>query len=437
MAQQLYRTIHVNGIHTRLTSVVAVTTSTFDIILERFTLLVGHGDRIHHITTHLHNRRILWHNQPIPLSQHNILLASRIADGLLKVYRNRESCTHIQFHQQQGISTFHIKVLIVFQQGLFIESNLRCSQRSLLLLAFLLCHTTLQTCSFGIAQRSETTSILHQVAQAIVLVYHGIVACKIDRTCNGDILLDCITRTRAHSHLIIRLQHKSLFTIHHKAILQCKREGFCQTLIVHQSSWIIYSPIHIHLDSRSRIGQATCLKHEILHSCVFCIHIHTRVVHLASDGQRLISPHLLFAWNEEHVTLAQWNICYRTIHDAIDVHRHNLKCEVFLQSVHDRTIGEGILTQSFCSIDKVAHRTDVPAQLIHACMEHCSSHLYHIRVSWHNTIHGDRISIRHVKVAPIKFAHCMYRIFCAILSGHTDTLLIGISSKTTCITQQG
>ncbi len=82
-------------------------------------------------------------------------------------------------------------------------------------------------------------------------------------------------------------------------------------------------------------------------------------------------------------------------------------------------------------------RINLIAQLIESRTEYCTLNLYHILITVENTVNRYDITIVYLKSSHLKLPYVIDRLLSAGLTQQTDTLLIGIACKATCILQQG
>ena len=94
------------------------------------------------------------------------------------------------------------------------------------------------------------------------------------------------------------------------------------------------------------------------------------------------------------------------------------------------------LCQSVCCFNQSTYTVDTSTYLIHARTEHGSLDFYHVFVSWNNRVNADWIFVSNTEVAHVKLINIKDRILATRLSAYTYWTCIGVTSKSTRITDE-
>ena len=154
------------------------------------------------------------------------------------------------------------------------------------------------------------------------------------------------------------------------------------------------------------------------------------------DCERLFFLNILSGRNEQHVLILQCYVSYRTIQNAFNINRDDLKGTVFAHTMNDGSSDEGFLCDSFSCLEKRANAIDILANLIHTRTENGTFDLYHILIASNDRINTYRIFVSYTKRACIELVDGINGILSAILANDTNRLGISITCKTTCVTYE-
>ena len=99
------------------------------------------------------------------------------------------------------------------------------------------------------------------------------------------------------------------------------------------------------------------------------------------NGDGLLFLYILSGGNEQHILVLQGNIAHGTLHDTVNIDRHHLQRTVFTHTVHHGMSREGLFRGTFAVVHQGLDAGDLLAQLVHARTEHCTLHLYHVRIA--------------------------------------------------------
>ena len=151
-----HRTVGIDDISLLLLGAFTETTSLTNIPLIAFITFECYGIGIHDIATDFHRTLILWDNETVAFTKHNVFIATRMFQGFTQLYSYSIDITHIHlFHRD--------RVLTILTQSDGLHRHLEAGTLSLV-------HPTLQSSSFNVGIISNAASPLDKVAQTLVLL---------------------------------------------------------------------------------------------------------------------------------------------------------------------------------------------------------------------------------------------------------------------------
>ncbi len=182
----------------------------------------------------------------------------------------------------------------------------------------------------------------HEVGQAHLPTRQRVGARECHLAVHAHVLLLAVLRALAHEHLVERLEHESLFAIHHEAVFKGKREVLGYHAVGGEGLWVAHAARHVHFHGGGTVGEASGLEHEVFQRLVVSILVHARVHHLSLYGYGLVVHGRLLGWNEKHVVFFQRNVRHGVVHYALYVDRNHAQRAVGLHAVHHGACRESI-----------------------------------------------------------------------------------------------
>ena len=254
------------------------------------------------------------HNQTVALAQHQVEVAARMGQRLVELYAHGIGVGYLQLLLRGGHACLNLAHRATALQGLFHHGLLVLQalhlHRLLIAHALGLVQLALQASALHVGKAGHTAALGYQVAQALVLLGQRIVAHKLHLAFHQHVLLCIVAGALAHKHLVERLQHEAWLAINHEAVFQGEAERLSHNGVGHRSLGIDDAARHKHVHHRGRLLQSACLQHKVFQCLVGSILIHTRIEHLAMNGDGLLLMHVLTGGHKQHILVLQRNVAH-------------------------------------------------------------------------------------------------------------------------------
>ena len=269
-----------------------------------------------------------------------------------------------------------------------------------------------------VGQCGEASGGLHQVAKAIVLLGHGVLAGKVDTAADAHVLLLLVARAAADVDFVEGLEVEDGVLNHAEVLVQLEGELLSQPVVVVGGGGVGDSAVYVDVCQAGSIGHASGHQDNVLQGGVVGVGILAGVDHLA------LHVEVPFA---AHVVLLQGDVGLGAVEYALEVYAHHLEAEVLLLAVHHGALLIGILPQAVGGLNEFPYALDVVAELELACMVDGAAHLHHVAVLHHHAVHIDFVAVLDDESAHFKLVDGVDASFVAGLARQPDVLGVGVA----------
>ena len=363
------------------------------------------------------------YHQFVTIHQFYVLRAARVSQRLVEVDTHGIGGAQCQLMQRDRVARI--------ARRLTRHTNHRADTCLLVVV-----HLTHQSGTTDVSTFHDAACRLDEVGETHVLTFHGVGAAEhhltIDR--DGDGVL--IGRTAANLYDVERFEDEVLIVRELEVLVDGERVGFIQIQARIRGTWVMIGTRHIHLGSRSRIGQATCLQDEVLDGHAVRILVSTREDDLAQNRYRTLVLMFRDGGDIEHVLVLQRHVRFCTGHDALQIDGEHLLGAVRFQTAQYCTTRHGRREQSIGTLYQALDAEHLLAQTIHARTRHGTRHLYHILIEVEVGIDADMVAIRQFEGREVELLDIEHILHGLRIAEHTDRLFVGIAGEAASIADE-